>query len=212
MTVNNASMLTACDPGCITCSSNNPSKCLNCSQGYVLKSGVCLPCPLSSNCQTCAQNNSARCISCFPNDFLNNVTIICESCTFPCLTCASINQLSYCTSCPAGYSLSNGICTSPSVGNGSINSGSSYCGLNCGSCVNIGNTYTCKLCLLGSVLSPINGSYEICLPCLTGCSICSSSIFGICLSCFRGNYLDTSNGYICTPCNSNCFNCTQIDC
>jgi len=50
ITVNNASMLTACDPGCVTCSSNNPSKCSNCSQGYVLKSGVCFPCPLSSNC------------------------------------------------------------------------------------------------------------------------------------------------------------------
>jgi hypothetical protein len=111
MTINGESTLAACDPGCYACSSTNPSKCSNCTQGYVLKLGVCLICSLDSNCQACAHNHSAQCTSCFPNYFLNNVSLVCESCIFPCLTCVDINQLSFCTSCPATYSLTNGICS-----------------------------------------------------------------------------------------------------
>jgi len=212
MIINNSSVLVECDQGCSTCSSTDPSKCSNCSQGYVLSSGVCMTCSLSSNCQTCTQNNFALCTSCFPNSFLNNISQVCVSCTSPCLTCTNINQLSNCTSCPSGYSLNNGNCLQPPANNGNTSSASDGCGLNCGSCIVVGNISTCKLCVTGTVLSSFNGSNGYCLPCLIGCSICSSSNYGTCISCFQGNYLDASNGNICTPCIANCFSCTAVGC
>jgi len=213
MTINNASILAACDPGCITCSATDPSTCSKCAQGFYFNIGICLPCALSSNCQSCNQYSPTQCTSCFPSDFLNTGNSTCLSCSSPCITCSSISQLSFCTSCPAGYSLNNGTCQPPAVNDGSVGSGGNACGLSCGSCTVVANTPpTCKLCLAGSVLSTVNGSAGTCLPCLTGCSVCSSTSFATCITCFQGNYLDTSNGNVCQACVSNCFSCTAIGC
>lgn len=124
---NNQSILASCDPGCVNCSYNSPSSCSNCSQGYVLKSGVCMPCSPNSNCQTCTPTNPSLCTSCFPNNFLDTVNSICKSCNYPCLTCLSLNLLSYCTSCPAGYSLLYGTCSAFYLNNRSSNSKSTVC-------------------------------------------------------------------------------------
>jgi len=199
MTVNGASVLANCDPGCNQCTSNDPSFCTNCAQGFYLNSGICLPCTITSKCQACSQANSTVCTSCFPGAFLSNS--VCVSCQSPCVTCTSATQLSSCTSCPSGYILSNATCTPPPA------NGSNSCGVGCANCMMVGNTSTCTLCNSGYVLNS-----GVCTPCLSGCSVCSNTNFAICLTCAQGNYLNTAAGNICTPCASGCYFCNEVGC
>lgn len=207
MTVNGASVLAACDPGCIKCSVSDPAYCTSAADGYYITGGVSTPCTLASNCQTCSQTTPAQCLTCFPGAFLNGNNV-CVACSSPCLTCLGLTQLSACTSCPAGYNLNNNQCQLPSASSSNTPS----CDPNCANCVittaaNGTVTATCKLCLAGLVLSSGN-----CVPCLAGCNVCSSTSFGTCLSCAQGNYLNTLEGNICTPCSSGCFVCNDLGC
>jgi hypothetical protein len=195
--------LAPCDPGCLSCSSANPSFCLACSYGFYMNpsannisSGFCTPCTLSSNCMQCNPSSPATCLNCYPGATLvsNNT---CQLCTSNCYTC-NINSTSSCTSCPIGFVLSNNACINSTTTNSS-------CGTNCATCTVVNSTSVCSFCIEGSVLN--NG---FCVPCQAGCLVCSNSNFSSCITCIVGYYSNSTGG--CSSCSQNCISCTSLGC
>lgn len=160
--INGQVLPAVCDPGCIKCAPSNPSQCLLCNIGYYLSNtNTCSAC--SSTCKTCSSNSSNSCLSCYSNMFLsNNQCLQCTS-TSNCLLCQSSN-LTQCTACPVGYTLSStsGTCQT-------------MCSLNCLSCQSV-SPYACLKCQSG--YAP---NWEgVCLPCASNCKSCSAYNYGIC--------------------------------
>lgn len=172
-----------CPINCGICSQNQPNICLACVFGYYLStSGICIQC--TTNCISC---NNLGCLNCFIGYYLNSAKTCSQNCQAPCATCSnfnpskcitciagySLNLLSNtcvptlncyepCAACPAGYSLSYGLCiqcTTP----------------NCKTC-NQGSSI-CATCMDGYYL---NSSY-ICSLCPSQCSTCISATN--CLTC-----------------------------
>jgi len=62
--MNNGMTLGSCDPGCLTCSSYNPSFCLSCVPGFYMMRNTfgtdsCILCNPQSYCYNCNKNNSS---------------------------------------------------------------------------------------------------------------------------------------------------------
>lgn len=189
--------LAICDPGCMTCSSNNPSSCLMCLPGFYfalsnMMIGSCMPCTPSSNCYSCSSANNSQCLSCYTNMILMNG--MCMACSSSCATCSSTNA-KVCTSCPVGCVLSQGSCIAISL----VASNSSACSFGCQSC----NSNVCLLCYSGYSLNT-NG---YCTPCLPGCDTCSNSNYAICILCGAGTY---PVGNSCVSCSANCLFCNTL--
>lgn len=204
-TVNGQSVLGVCDPGCYSCSQNNPSSCTVCIPGFYLmtasnssaKLGVCTPC--NSNCMYCVIGQPNNCTACFAGANFNAANSTCSNCAFPCITCSTST---FCTSCPSGYSLSvSGVCTQ-------ITSNST-CGDNCGTCVQAssGANPMCINCLAGFVLA--NG---FCVLCPAACSVCTlnqNTLTGnqpTCSACNVGNFLNKQS-LTCQSCSTGCGAC-----
>lgn len=182
-------MPAVCDPGCVSCSSQNPNQCISCAVGFYLSSSsICMPC--SSQCKSCSFSSPNICLSCFSNQFLINGQ--CTQCnpSSNCLTCSASNT-SKCTSCSYGSLITNGVCQ---IG----------CPLNCLSC---SNTTFCSVCQQGYSAN----SMGVCLPCLTNCRYCSSQANAICINCGEGFYLNPNGA--CVACSSPyCLTCTNLGC
>jgi hypothetical protein len=98
VTANSMTNLAVCDPGCVTCSTNNPSFCLVCMNGFymapnanassTISTGICSPCTPSSNCMQCSSSNPATCLSCYPGSTLVSSTSACQLCSSSCATCS----------------------------------------------------------------------------------------------------------------------------
>jgi hypothetical protein len=205
-TVNGQSVLGVCDPGCYSCSQNNPSSCTVCIPGFYLTTsasnnanlGVCTPCT-NQLCMYCSTSNPNTCTACFAGGFLSGST--CVSCVFPCITCVNGGNSS-CTSCPSGYVLSStNTCTQIPT--------NSTCGQNCGTCTQASSSANpvCVNCLAGFVLS--NG---LCVLCPNACSVCTldqntlTNNQPTCSACNVGNFLNTQNG-LCQACGFGCGAC-----
>lgn len=196
-TSNGQSVLGVCDPGCYSCSQNNPSSCTVCIPGFYLTTssssnanlGVCSPCT-NTQCMYCQTNNPSACTACFAGASLSGTS--CITCNFPCVTCSASNN-STCTSCPSGYVLnSDSSCTQ-------IPQNSTNCGQNCGTCMatSTNSNPTCVNCLAGFVLA--NG---FCVLCPNACSVCT----------LNQNTL-TGNQPTCTACNIGYFlNVQSLQC
>lgn len=79
-----------CDPGCLKCSSSDPSTCIECLNGFSLStSGVCTPC--NFKCKTCSTTPST-CTSCYANAFYSSSNcLLCDS-NSNCQACLSSNK------------------------------------------------------------------------------------------------------------------------
>lgn len=97
-----------------------------------------------------------------------------------------------CTSCRAGYYLSNGDCKQG-------------CSQNCFIC---SNSTTCNQCVSGYSLY-YRESDVICAPCPITCRTCADGQPAGCLSCGIGFYL---SGTTCIACTQNCMSCTTGGC
>ena len=84
-------------------------------------------------------------------------------------------------------------------------SSNAACGTGCTSCSVSGNITTCSLCMSGWVLN-----FGSCVPCQSGCQICSNSNFGICVTCLPGFYVNSTGG--CTACTQFCAVCSAVGC
>lgn len=101
----------AVNPLCQTFDPSN-GNCLSCYQSYVLSSGSCVPDVNGTNSDpNCASWLSGVCISCATRTFMNSMGL-CENVNINCNTYNADNG--QCTSCYAGFGLSNGTC-SPST-------------------------------------------------------------------------------------------------
>lgn len=180
--------LALCDSNCATCSNLNPSVCLECNDGFILKNGKCKKC--SGSCMTCDESDKSVCLSCYPNTFLSGTK--CVSCNPTCKTCSGATNVNSCTSCWDGYYLSGTECIKG-------------CPDNCFLC---SSATTCTQCLSGYTLFNEDGQYS-CAPCVSSCRTCSEGQPAACLTCGTGFYLD---GTTCTACASNCDECTAAGC
>jgi len=174
-------MPAACDPGCMSCSTVNPSFCSACNPGYYLSSGMCMACNVSSLCMTCQSSNNAVCLTCFPGSFLDSTSNTCMQCKSPCASCQNGNA-SVCTSCPVGYVLNSSTCVSVSSFSNSVQTSLQ----NCANVVSSNSSTTCSFCLLGYTLT--SGG---CAPCISGCIICNPVQLITCTVCAPGYYLNS---------------------
>jgi hypothetical protein len=211
MTSTTTNSIAACDPGCITCSTTNPTLCTSCTSGYYLYSpptvstiSYCIPCTTSSYCATCSITTPATCLSCFSGSYLT-ASNVCMQCQFPCIACG--NQVATnCTSCPIGYILlANFTCvTVSSIG---ANQNTTLI-QNCANAFNVGSAYNCSLCLQGYVQTGFG-----CAPCAQGCLVCNANNLVACIQCGPSYYLNSSTSVnVCTPCQANCLMCTPVGC
>lgn len=129
-------------------------------------------------------------MSCYTNNFLSGST--CSTCSPNCRTCLSANQPTTCTSCLAGFYLSNSQCIQG-------------CPLNC---INCASSTVCSICASGYTLFNQGGN-TLCVPCTTSCRTCAQGQPAACLSCGAGFYL---SGSTCIQCSTNCLTCTASGC
>lgn len=163
-----------------------------------VENGWCLQChPECLGCVSHPQN----CIACPTNTSFLDGSLginICTACLPPCITCASSRE---CTSCTAGFFLSNALC--------------SRCDSSCLTC-NGPSDSNCLSCIGTATLNNgyCSGCSSTCAECSgTRCIACANAYFifnGNCLSaCPPGTF---SNGSICTPCDSSCSRCNATAC
>ena len=182
-------VLAVCESTCITCSNTDPSKCLECTNGYFLDTGKCLKC--GGNCKTCNTVNRDQCLSCYPNTFLSAANT-CVRCDPSCMTCLNADNPTKCTSCWDGFYLEGQTCAKG-------------CPKNCFTCSSLTN---CTQCLSGYTTFRRDSSI-ICAPCMTSCRTCAEGKPSTCLSCGNGFYL---LNVTCKPCAANCAECTAAGC
>lgn len=189
----------ACDPGCSSCSANNPQICSICKGGYFLSSNnVCSPC--AGSCMTCSNAASSTCLSCFPGSFLNSTSNTCVQCQLPCTSCLAGNP-SACTSCAIGFLLSSNTCVNITT----LPSNSAISLQNCANVYNMSSNLVCGLCLQG--FTQTSGG---CVPCIAGCLICNPASLTSCSFCVPGYFLNSSS--VCQSCTSSCVSCTSLGC
>jgi hypothetical protein len=122
----------SCNSNCLTCDSNNLTKCLSCYNNAIYN-------PLTSTCDlNISCNKTKNCTACPDNYVLVNST--CFNCTFSTLNCAgcSYSNLGQCSQCSKGYYLISGLCLP--------------CPTGCDFCL---NSQSCLTCIDGYYLATI---------------------------------------------------------
>lgn len=155
----------AVNPLCQTFDPSN-GNCLSCYQSYVLSSGSCVPDVNGTNSDpNCASWLSGICASCATRTFMNSMGL-CENVNINCNTYNIDNG--QCTSCYAGFGLSNGTCSPSTSPN---------------SCSQFDSNGRCVKCGAGSYLSQgqcltidaqcanFDQSAQVCTACYPGYSI-----------------------------------------
>ena len=98
----------ACAPSCFSCDVAGPTKCDNCTLGYIINSAsyTCVPCP--PNCTNCDSSGPASCDIC-QDSFYKGTSGLCQRCGEYCQTC---QNYSTCASCWPGmfYDTQIGYC------------------------------------------------------------------------------------------------------
>lgn len=187
-----------CPDNCAACTSSE--SCSICRVGYSLndQTGKCVFC---NGCLTCSPLDPNVCYLCFAPTILNKTKSTCDlpQCTISnCLICNATGQ---CTSCKAGYGLSNSQCQKCSV-------------TGCRSCSASADSCDSNSCMLGYVyyLNP-STSKGVCQPCSSGCDICSTSDLSACSSCSAGYYAQADSSGInrCVTCFANCKECSSAN-
>lgn len=184
----------ACPQGCKTCDEIN-YKCLECTNGYYLKTGVCVKC-----IEPCATCNATTCFSCLGiynltagNCSCPSTCAYCDLKTWTCLVCNNGYYLNdgSCIACikPCANCISSSICTSciqPFL----LNSDSQcICPPFCKLCDSLG----CIKCYDG-YFNANSSCYQCVQPCKT-CSVTATN----CTSCL-GHYVKNSTSCSCPSC------------
>jgi len=184
---NTLSNNTSCSSNCANCSSDTPSLCLQCTDGYgLISENNCLQC--TEGCSACDRGlatNSTICSTCFSNyTFIpelyicNLTTQITENCIPQCKTCVN----NTCVVCEQGSWLDQ----------------NSTCQLCQAPCMDCNDANHCQNCIDGYFINP--GGQE-CLACPQNCASCvsfsDSEKADQCLTCLNGWSLDKS-GEMCT--------------
>ena len=225
---------TACQPGSGFYVSSSNFTCGTCGGSNYVNNSICYPCNL--NCATCS-NISTNCTSCVLGQYIQP-DLTCGPCTSPqiisgsyCLSCSnncttcSMN-VTNCTGCLGGYYLNSystqgsTICD-PCTAKGQMIQAGIYCVACATNCLNCwGTTTTCTACKPGFYL---DNSTQTCIRCITNCALCQDAT--TCTICNKGYLLATNSTCItntscqqqtgffinngsCSPCNSNCLNCS----
>ena len=211
---------------CVSCMSTG---CSLCQATFFLNntsSGLCQPCPV--NCMYCI--NGSYCTQCLPNYYLYNHTCL-SSCNPPtlwsnetaltnglghCYDCSGIKDCmncasSGCSQCAVGYYLVSdeigGSCPKCSD-NCSYCTNSTFCTV-CNQSFYLYNNSCLSYCnppTLWSNETQIVSGLGHCYDCSSLFECTSCNING-CIQCNSSYYL--ASGAICTPCSSNCQNCTN---
>ena len=210
----------ACDISCARC--NSTSYCTECNQGYYLQ-------PLTSLC------SSGSPLTGYWRDGIRNIF---SPCALECASCTGPSNLN-CSSCNSGYFFhpTTTSCEKwiPSSFYGdSVTNVIAPCDESCTACTGPGPS-NCQFCQRGFYLQPNlsncgadcpagywkNVPQNLCSPCLSQCSTCSSQIG--CLTCGPNFYLlfntescvpncpwgfyENKNSHTCDPCDSSCLSC-----
>ncbi|CAD8121951.1 unnamed protein product [Paramecium sonneborni] len=237
-----------CTP-CLFPANKDPANC-QCLTGYVMKDNQCIVCP--TYCTTCVtagvcvdcqvatkRINSPSCDQCPVNYYLDSGKDNCQDCQTgchkctvgtACVQCANgyfRNQTNQCiTQCPDGQFNDSSDTNDPKC---------SICDSNCKKCQTLSTTCTacnglailvsghCYLCSEGQYLSGTT-----CVPCISGCQICSTitcttcqdsfyykSSTNECLSICDPGFYGNATTKTCDQCNSSCLTClagTNKDC
>ena len=148
----------ACVSGCKTC---DASTCRECLTGYYLDNNNCLSC--GQMCGTCDKNG---CLACMPSYYMTLMKQ-CAVCGVGCATCNAIND---CTTCIAGFSLSQ----TPASTNGTA---SATCSATVATNNNSTPTWLIVLIAIPMIL------VMICMVCLCGVRGASDTM-NLCACCF----------------------------
>lgn len=219
---NTGNVCSACLSNCLTCSGAN-NYCTSCNNGTYL----------SSRLNTCV--SSSQCES---YQYADSITWRCTNCSVSCNGCSSSST--NCLACATGYIIDTafgstlpGRCTNVCP-TGTVNDttnafgGGCRCNPICRTCqTTLSNCISCtspSLLQVNTCVSSCSSSYYVsgtsCLPCVTNCSTCSSSV---CSSCISGSFLYENVCYsacplyttsaissgvsICYSCGSGCVTC-----
>lgn len=175
---------------------------------------------------------------CYTGYYDDGTSMLCQSCHYSCLTCTSRSS---CTSCPSSrvFDTSNIYCVcSSQMYQNSTSLSCSACHYSCANCSAIDvctscntvsmyripdNLYNTSLCICSNGYYS-DGTHELCLPCNSKCSTCSS--YTLCTACnltttFRVLDTNTSTcictfGYyestidnLCHICHPSCVSCNN---
>lgn len=203
-----------CASNCKTCSAATADKCTTCNNEYILVSGSCVKCSLTSTLTSCATcPTDGKCTSCQETYYLNNYA--CSQCTSICQRCSDGVS---CSLCKPDYTLTTDSKCARNIANCNIILGSDT--TKCSSCnyaygftddslcapeipycttIDKGTTSECKVCNDGYGFN-LKRTCEKCTP---SCKSCSDS-YEVCNICVDGYYLAYD---ICLRCDSTCATC-----
>ncbi|CAD8121927.1 unnamed protein product [Paramecium sonneborni] len=237
-----------CTP-CLFPANKDPANC-QCVTGYVMKDNQCIVCP--TYCTTCVtagvcvdcqvatkRINSPSCDQCPVNYYVDSGKDNCQDCQTGCHKCTVGTA---CVQCANGYFRNQSNQCITQCPDGQFNDSSdtndpkcSICDSNCKKCQTLSTTCTacnglailvsghCYLCSEGQYLSGTT-----CVPCISGCQICSTitcttcqdsfyykSSTNECLSSCDPGFYGNATTKTCDQCNSSCLTClagTNKDC
>ena len=176
---------------CTGCDPLEPGVCSSCQNGFYLSSGVCYPCE-----ETCLECTATDCTVPKPNTMLSETGTQVLKCLYPCDTCMNGNP-SYCLSCKAGYSFSEGQCVQCDPDS------------KCKSC-HPTDAKHCVSCFNYGFLTVIQLT-QVCRYCDFPCLSCLGSSTG-CTSCVDNYYLQNGTCMQRTNCSAMCAVCGEAGC
>ncbi|XP_048114060.1 proprotein convertase subtilisin/kexin type 5 isoform X1 [Alosa alosa] len=182
-----------CEPGCKSCTPDDPELCNSCTEGYFLyryqcrrhcpqrtfedqDRGLCQGCP--SQCADC--RSSTLCLACQPGHFLHGFDCVkecpegtfgdgsgwrCQSCHTSCQTCHGPHMRD-CDLCPSGTLPVYGQCPVPCQQGqyfDGIDSECHYCDVSCKTCFGP-KALDCSSCFTGYILDQEGACVEHCVP------------------------------------------------